>query len=270
MTPALGDYSMFNSWSGRSRPWGADGTSRAWFGGNVIDGLCESLDEHLARPRPRRLEARPAVVGCVPWFNSRAVQDRLLRMGGCCIVIDKGAKARPQELISGGRPLPNVLPGLDMTVPDGEGPTLLGPHSELPGHLLGPVRLAGWQRAERGRLKPLLHTKILVLGEVAWYRYGPDDSPYSEELGFRAEAVWWGSANWTDASRDHLEMGTYSTDVALADEALRFVSKVVEFSEPIDSMFIQPEPNLVPVDFDDAAMAEAYEDYRLGDPDDDP
>ena len=268
MSKALGDYSIFNTWSGKARSWGPDGSWRAWFGGNVIDGLCQILDEHLAAPRSRRLEAQPAVVGCVPWFTSNAVQDRLVRTGCCCIVIDKGAAKRPDRLIAEGRGLPNVLPGLHMTVPDGEGPTLLGPYSELPVHPLGPVRLAGWRRAESGRVKPLLHTKILVLGEVAWYHIGPDDVMYREEFGFRAESVWWGSANWTDGSRSHLEMGTFSSDPALVDEALRFVSQVVEFSEPIGSGFSQPEPNLVPVNFDDDAMWEAYEEYRLEEPHD--
>jgi hypothetical protein len=46
----LGDYERFRRWSGKPRNWEPDGAGwRAWFGGQVIDGLCEVLDEHLAR-----------------------------------------------------------------------------------------------------------------------------------------------------------------------------------------------------------------------------
>ena len=62
---------------------------RAWFGGKVVDGLCEVLDEHLAARYGR--EMSPAAIGCVPWLTSEMVVDRLLKLQSCCIVIDKGA-----------------------------------------------------------------------------------------------------------------------------------------------------------------------------------
>jgi hypothetical protein len=87
----LGDYKDVRWWSGKPRSWAPDSKWRAWFGGKVIDGLCEVFDEHLAA-RPGR-EMRPAAIGCVPWLTSDAVIDRLLKLDACCIVIDKGTSA---------------------------------------------------------------------------------------------------------------------------------------------------------------------------------
>lgn len=77
----LGDYETFRHWSGKPRAWGPQESGwRAWFGGKIVDGLCEVLDEHLAVRR----RGVPAAIGCVPWLSSEAVAEtarieRLLR-----------------------------------------------------------------------------------------------------------------------------------------------------------------------------------------------
>lgn len=54
MNLPLGDYEPFRKWSGKPRTWGPEGAGwRAWFGGEVVDGLCDVLDEQLAAPRAR-------------------------------------------------------------------------------------------------------------------------------------------------------------------------------------------------------------------------
>jgi len=101
----LGDYKEFRSWSGRPRSWGpTDAGWRAWFGGKVIDGLCEVLDEHLAANR----SGAPAAIGCVAYLTSRAVVDRLLKMAGLCVVIDKGAVLPPRQLVESDLGFPNT------------------------------------------------------------------------------------------------------------------------------------------------------------------
>ena len=60
----LGDYELFEKWSGRPRSWGAGGEARVWFGGQVVDGLCTVLDEHLAATG-----GSSAAIGCVPWLT---------------------------------------------------------------------------------------------------------------------------------------------------------------------------------------------------------
>ncbi len=59
----LGDYGAFRGWSGWPRSWGGLNAGwRAWFGGKVVDGLCDVLDEHLAVERRGGV---PAAIGCV-------------------------------------------------------------------------------------------------------------------------------------------------------------------------------------------------------------
>jgi hypothetical protein len=92
----LGDYEAFEGWSGEPRRWGPEGAGwRAWFGGKVIDGLCDVLDEHLAAPRHRGMH--PAAIGCVPWLTSRAVASRLLAFASYCVVVDKGPLNKGQR-----------------------------------------------------------------------------------------------------------------------------------------------------------------------------
>jgi hypothetical protein len=247
----LGEYGVFKEWTGRPRTWGPqDASCRVWFGGAVVDGLCSVLDEVIGSGQQGL-----AAIGCVPWLTSAAIVDRLLQLTGCCIAIDKGAKP-PLRLVQDGNPFPNVLPELRWTLPgDGGRPTMLGPYSPLPQHDLGPVRLVGWN-GNRPR-KPLLHAKLLVLGVLDMEQCGPDDGMYVEELRFTPESVWCGSANWTDAARSHLEVGFWIDDRTLAAQAAGFVGEVLAFSEPVGSTCARPEPNLVRVEFDDVAMAEA-------------
>ena len=96
-----------------------------------------------------------------------------------------------------------------------------------------------------------------MLGELAHNVYGPDDGIGVEVWQFEPQAVWWGSANWTQLSPSHLEVGFARDDPALVREAADFVADVIAVSEPVDITCVGPEPNLVPAEFDDAAMAEA-------------
>jgi hypothetical protein len=58
-------------------------------------------------------------------------------------------------------------------------------------------------------------------------------------------------------SPSHLEVGFACDDPALVREAADFIADVIAVSEPVDTTCVGPEPNLVPAEFDDAAMAEA-------------
>lgn len=138
-----------------------------WFGSGesgVIAGLCELLDRQLARPVGR---GRPAAIGCVPWFNHEGIANRLKAMPAC-IVMNKprgaispaaqmfhaeGVKLRSEWV----RGLEDVAPAR----PDGQ-PKVVGPGERL-GSSLGPLRVFGYRQADGS---PLLHAKLLVLGEV--------------------------------------------------------------------------------------------------------
>ena len=136
-----GDYEAFRSWSGKPRSWGPEQAGwRAWFGGKVVDGLCEVLDEHLAAKR----RGVRAAIGCVPWLTSEAVTDRLLALRAFCVVLDKGPPF-PVRLLNPDKAFPNsALPRLHDMAPaaDGAAP-ILGPWSWMPEHDLGPVRVLG-------------------------------------------------------------------------------------------------------------------------------
>lgn len=100
----LGDYETFRHWSGKPRAWGPQESGwRAWFGGKIVDGLCEVLDEHLAVRR----RGVPAAIGCVPWLSSEAVAETLLVLSVFCVVIDKGTSF-PSRLRNPDKGFPNV------------------------------------------------------------------------------------------------------------------------------------------------------------------
>lgn len=78
-----------------------------------------------------------------------------------------------------------------------------------------------------------------------------------ETADFVPQSVWWGSANWTNNSRRHLEVGVVCDDPSLVREATDFVATVISRSEPIDATKLGPQRNLLDFEYDDAAMAEA-------------
>jgi hypothetical protein len=256
----LGDNERFAHWSGHVRHWGTqDAKCRSWFGGKVIEGLCQVLDEHLQAPQPPRSQAATAALGCVPWLDNDDVIDRLCQLEALCVVVDKGSRP-PSRLVREARPFPNVLPALGDIAPPIQGQSIvLGPFSALPEYSVGPVRVLGWRGSQSG--KPLLHAKLLVLGHLRWVQYMPDGAPQFEEFEFVPRSVWWGSANWTQAAQKHLEVGTWSDDEDLAREAAYFVGDVIAFSEALCSPARGPRPDLVRIEYDEAAMAEAVQLY---------
>ena len=271
----LGDYEAFKRWSGEPRRWGPDGAWRAWFGGKVVDGLCDVLDEHLAAPRRRGMH--PAAIGCVPWLTSRAVASRLLAFASYCVVVDKGPLSKEPmvrpELINPDKAFPNeAIYELRDLMPavDGWAPLTIGPYTPKDATLYGiePVRVLGW-RKRNDEQKPIPHAKLLVLGEVGVESFGPDFAPDSyEECRFTPQRVWFGSANWTGGARYHLETGFVCDDPLLAEQATSFVAEMIAFSEPVDSACVGPEPNLVRVGYDDDAIASAAQELGYDVPDD--
>lgn len=189
----LADHAAFRTWPKQPREWGPDGSGwRSWFGGGVVDGLCDVLDEHLAT-RPGR-DMSIAAIGCVPWLTSAAVVDRLAALGSCCVVIDKSENAPPPVLRKlSGSGFPNAaITRLEDVMPavDGAAPLVIGPYTprEATWHEIEAVRVVGWRA---GKYKPLPHAKVLVLGQVGWVTY---ETPYGdqEEFRFIPSKVWWG------------------------------------------------------------------------------
>ncbi|OMC26433.1 hypothetical protein A5738_02885 [Mycobacterium colombiense] len=132
------------------------------------------------------------------------------------------------------------------------------------------MRVAG-SRVRNDQHKPIAHAKLLVLGEIGVESFGPDFAPdYDEECRFIPQRVWFGSANWTEAARNHLETGFACDDAQLVEEATSFIAEMIAFSEPVDSASVGPEPNLVQVEYDEDAIAQAaaerqFDDYNEDD-----
>ncbi len=78
-----------------------------------------------------------------------------------------------------------------------------------------------------------------------WYlaNSGGQKTTAARRTDTSSRSLWWGSANWTTASPQHLETGFWSDDEALVAHAKDFVSSVIAFSEPWDSAAVGPEPN---------------------------
>jgi hypothetical protein len=179
-----------------------------------------------------------------------------------CVLVDKPDRATGwhRALHERGHPFPaQSLPGFESYAPrspDGL-PLVVGPGDPWPPHetpSVGPIRVAGF----RGdKWAPLLHAKVMVLGYAHW----AEDDFSREVMLFRPRLVWWGSANWTRGAEQHIEVGTYSDDADLLDDATRFISDLVAISEPLDTTSIFPKPEFAEVEFDDAAFIEYLDEY---------
>src|SRR5260221_14666050 len=112
MPDQVGEHPIFQSWAGRSDPWGPDDRWSASFGGDVLDTVTSGLDDYLRLRWSRRRSS--AVLGCVPWLTDEEVVDRLLRFGSSCIVINKPERvyAEPWQV----RRLHDEGPGFPPTV----------------------------------------------------------------------------------------------------------------------------------------------------------
>ena len=193
-----------------SAAWGPDATWRAAFGGGaVLDELTTGIrsfwgEEH--RRYPAKAEPWPLAIGCVPWLTSRTVVDALIELGPVCIAVDKsnwGAKQHHRRQVQrlndeAHGVWQRIIPRLDTMGPRdsrGDAP-LIHPSSGMPGNReIGPVRLVGWSKEPTGRIRPLLHAKLLVLC-IAW-TWENDGGGWDDLL--TPLWVWSGSANWTEA-----------------------------------------------------------------------
>jgi hypothetical protein len=222
-----------------------------WFGGKVLDGLLDVLDEHLAVDR-RDSGHRPAAIGCVPWMGNDDVVNRLLQMRSCIVVDKEHVDIVPDRFIRSERGMPNNVLHMGRYRPDDIDPEedemiRVGLEHEYV-YDVGPVRVYGWIKQPRVS-KPLTHTKLLVLGELQWWTLYPDGAPEFEELHFVPQQVWCGSANWTNNSSLHLEMGLVCNDKGLLYEATDYLGTLIMQSELTTSGCAGPEPSFVYVDY---------------------
>jgi hypothetical protein len=213
----------------------------------------------------RRLGPSAAAIGCVPWMTDLVVAEALAAFDQCCIVVDKQQPeyGAVQRLARDGTSLSSAyLDGFDdLAPPDENGnPPVIGPYSGRLEHVeLGPVRVAGWKRATDGSARPMLHSKVLVLGVTTYYE---DDEMFAGDvLKFHPKSTWMGSANWTQAARGHIEFGLWSSDPDLVLHNYEYLLSLLRFSEPRGATAIGPEPELVSAVWDDDAFREYFAEH---------
>ncbi|MFJ8273761.1 hypothetical protein ACIQ8G_26365 [Streptomyces sp. NPDC094154] len=245
----------------------------AQFGTNVLAGLVDGIDtfRHELEQQRRSRSLGPGMLGAFLWVDDTELLCRIGGFPSACVVVSKqprGPRSREKlrkvaDAVKGAagfpaRASPN-LEGLRLHE-DGAAP-VLGPGSASPDIQLPALRSLGYRKAG-DHLVPILHTKMLLLGELWWH---DEDGlgGVADVIGFRPNRLWLGSANGTESSRRSLEFGLWTRDPGLMKAAQKFLVEVVAQSEELDPDSNTLTPDLVEPDYDDAEMWEAL--TALGD-----
>ncbi len=268
-----------------SFPWGFDASfsfgpeagSRGYFGRDVLAGLISGIDgfrAEAARQRKSRTLG-PAMLGAFMWLDDPELIERIADFPRACVVITKQPHGRHQQarlgklrpVLERGPGFPaSALPELEflMLREDGQVP-VVGPSSPSPHLRLPALRTIGYRKTG-DRLVPILHTKMVLLGEL--WRHDEDEFGTGDVIGFRPQRLWLSSANGTASSRANLEFGVWMADPALLRAATRFLAGLLRHSEDLDPDAHDMEPELVEPDYDDVAFTEAL--MSFGEAEEDP
>jgi hypothetical protein len=249
--------------------FGKDGKLTGRFGLNVLDDLIAGIDEFQAAAASQKSarDLGPGMLGTFAWLDDQQLLKQIAEYPYACVAFTKQPRPFPPRKLarlrdamerSHGFPA-DALPGLETLAPPDEfgQPQVVGPGTSLPPHLtIKSLRTVGY-RDTGGRLVPLLHAKMVLLGDLRWHDEDELGMP-ADILIFRPRRLWIGSANGTYSSRFSLEFGCWQTEPELLAQAQRFLTEVIAHSEELDPDSDDMHPDLVEVDFDDEAMAEAY------------
>lgn len=237
------------------------------FGTNVLAGLIEGIDE-FQRDLEQQRRSRslgPALLGAFLWVDDAELLQRIAEFPSACVVVSKQPRGKYHaerlrkvaEAVKDAAGLPtwafSELEELRFHQ-DGKAP-VLGPGSPQECIRLPALRTLGYRKAGN-HLVPILHTKMLLLGELWWH---DEDAlgGVADVTGFTPHRLWVGSANGTASSRRSLEFGLWLDDPGLLKAARRFLVEVLAHSQELDPDSDGLEPDLVVPDYDDEAMWEA-------------
>lgn len=253
-------------------PVGTLGGNDAYFGRNVLAGLVDGIDDFIEERQVRWRGFRsvgPTLLGSAMWIDDEEVIDQIARLSAACIVVTKQGRsnydrqklAALHELNARTPGIPTAafaeLTQLAATV-DGR-PIVVGPYDRADEAVVPTVRTLGYRRL--GDMVPIVHAKVALLGHLWWHDEGPLGIP-DDVLGFTAQRLWIGSANFTGSSRRNLEFGYWTEQPELLAGARRFLVQLLRFSEAVDPDSDVLDPELAPVEYDDVAMAEAFAELR--------
>jgi hypothetical protein len=235
-------------------------------GTNVLAGLVDEIDtfrRELERQRRSR-SLEPGMLGAFLWVDDTELLCQIAEFPSACLVVSKQPRS-PRSLeklrkvadtvkdAAGfpARALP-LLEGLRLHE-DGAAP-VLGPGSASPDIQLPALRSLGYRKAD-DHLVPILHTKMLLLGEL-WWHDEDGSGTVANVIGFKPSRLWLGSANGTESSRRSLEFELWTQDPGLMEAAQKFLVEVVAQSEELDPDSNPLTPDLVEPDYDDEEMWE--------------
>jgi hypothetical protein len=195
------------------------------------------------------------------------------QMANACVVVTKQARNKYNQesgkqlraLASNNGLMQSAYWELSELVPTDQ-PRLVGPSWSGPDTAqIGAVREVGYRKVDN-HLVPIVHAKMLLLGQMGW----TDEDPVggvADYSYFIPECVWIGSANFTKSSRKSLEMGMWTSDPSLLAAARTWLLTLISISEPFGASADDPSPELLPVEYDEAAMIDAM--HELWDDSDD-
>ncbi|MFJ2153201.1 hypothetical protein ACIOHB_31120 [Streptomyces microflavus] len=237
------------------------------FGTNVLAGLIEGIDgfrqDLEQQRRPRSLG--PAMLGAFMWVDDAELLQRIAEFPSACVVVSKQPQGKyyaerlrkTAEAVKDAAGLPawalSELEELHFHQA-GKAP-VLGPGSPQEHIRLPAMRALGYRKAGN-HLVPILHTKMMLLGELWWH---DEDGlgGVADVTGFTPHRLWLGSANGTGSSRRSLEFGLWLEDPGLLKAAQRFLVEVLAQSEDLDPDSDALTPDLVAPGYDDESMWEA-------------
>ncbi|MFF2205548.1 hypothetical protein [Streptomyces sp. NPDC058145] len=245
----------------------AEGGS-ARFGTNVLAGLVDGIDtfRHELERKRRSRSLGPGMLGAFLWVDEAELLRRIAEFPSACVVVSKQPRGprsleklrRVADAVKDSAGFPaRALPPLEGLClhEDGVAP-VVGPGSASPDIQLSALRSLGYRKAG-DRLVPILHTKMLLLGEL-WWHDEDGSGTVADVIGFRPSRLWLGSANGTESSRRSLEFGLWTQDPGLMKAAQKFLVEVMAQSEELDPDSNTLTPDLVEPDYDDEQMWEAY------------
>jgi hypothetical protein len=246
--------------------FGPDGSLSGRFGTGVLDELIAGIDEfqEAVTGRPARHSLGAAMLGAFAWLDDSRLLERIASYPYACVTFTKQPRpfrphklTRLQKVLDCGRGFPAAaFEGLETLMPldDLGQPQIVGPYSPAPNHMFRPLRTLGYRRVG-GKLVPLLHAKLMLLGELTWME--DEEFGLGDITRFQPRKLWIGSANGTFSSRFNLEIGCWQTQPELLSSAQDFLAQILANSEDLDPAADTMEPELAEPVYDDAAMAEA-------------
>ncbi len=256
---------------------GPDEGNSAFFGRNVLRGLIDGIEDFVAErePRWRRFRSGPALLGSAPWIDDEELLAKLGRMATCIVMTKQTREAHQLRKLerlreinaqTSGMPIQALLRLGGLAPKENGKPAVVGPYTPIGEGAMEAIRTLGYRKEGR-RLVPIVHAKLALLGHLWWSDEGPLGH-VEDVIGFRPLRLWVSSANFTRSSRTNLEFGFWTEDSQLVKGARRFLEALISASEGLDPDPDFPEPDLVPVEYDDVAMAEAVAEARWDDADD--